>query len=205
MNKKKINFENARFIQSASTYNSLPEESLPEVVMVGKSNVGKSSFINSITNKKNMARTSSSPGKTREINFYNIDNKFALVDLPGYGYSKMSKTEEEKVAGYINEYLDKRKNIYLVILILDIRHIPTKNDLIMYEYILRKNIPFMVICNKADKIAITKVDNEIEKIKKELGISYSVILPYSIESKRKEIYIEKIYDNIIDKVIEEEE
>ena len=144
-------------------------------------------------NRRNLARTSNTPGKTRQINFYNIDNKFYFVDLPGYGYSKMSKKEKIISGNYIEEYLEKGRNIALIIFILDIRHNPTEDDLLMYNYILKANIPFIVITNKADKIAVTKVDNEVKKIKDILGISFSIILPFSSERK---IYTENVWKEI---------
>ena len=144
-------------------------------------------------NRKNLARTSNTPGKTRQINFYNINEKFYFVDLPGYGYSKMSKQEKIISGNYIEEYLEKGRNIALIIFILDIRHNPTEDDLLMYNYILKANIPFIVITNKADKIAVTKVDNEVKKIKDILGISFSIILPFSSERK---IYTENVWKEI---------
>ena len=189
--------KNPKFEISAVGPKQYPKGDLPEIVLVGKSNVGKSSFINTMINRKNLARTSNTPGKTRQINFYNIDEKFYFVDLPGYGYSKMSKQEKVTSGKYIEEYLQKRNNITLVILLLDIRHKPTSDDMLMYDYILRSNLPFMVVTNKADKIAITKVDNEVERIKEILGISYSTILPFSAERK---IYTEKVWEEI-DKII----
>lgn len=185
--------KNPKFEISAVGPKQYPKGDLPEVVLVGKSNVGKSSFVNTMINRKNLARTSNTPGKTRQINFYNIDDKFYFVDLPGYGFSKMSKQEKVTSGKYIEEYLQKRQNIALVIHLLDIRHNPTADDMLMYDYILRSNLPFMIITNKADKIAITKVDSEVERIKESLGISYSTILPFSAERK---IYKEKVWEEI---------
>ena len=185
--------KNPKFEISAVGPKQYPKGDLPEVVLVGKSNVGKSSFINTMICRKNLARTSNTPGKTRQINFYNIDDLFYFVDLPGYGFSKMSKKEKIISGNYIEEYLEKRENIALVIHLLDIRHKPTADDMLMYDYILRSNLPFMIITNKADKIAITKVDNEVEKIKEILGISYSTILPFSAERK---IYSEQVWQEI---------
>ena len=185
--------KNPKFEISAVGPKQYPQGNLPEVVLVGKSNVGKSSFINTMLERKSLARTSNTPGKTRQINFYNIDNMFYFVDLPGYGYSKMSKQEKITSGKYIEEYLQKRQNISLVVLVLDIRHNPTADDMLMYDYILRSNLPFMIITNKADKIAVTKVDNEVERIKEILGISYSTILPFSAERK---IYKEKVWKEI---------
>ena len=185
--------KNPKFEISAVGPKQYPQGNLPEVVLVGKSNVGKSSFINTMLERKSLARTSNTPGKTRQINFYNIDNMFYFVDLPGYGYSKMSKQEKITSGKYIEEYLQKRQNISLVVLVLDIRHNPTADDMLMYDYILRSNLPFMIITNKADKIAVTKVDNEVERIKEILGISYSTILPFSAERK---IYKETVWKEI---------
>ncbi len=185
--------KNPKFEISAVGPKQYPKGELPEIVLVGKSNVGKSSFINTMLGRKNLARTSNTPGKTRQINFYNVDDLFYFVDLPGYGFSKMSKQEKVISGKYIEEYLEKRENIALVVHLLDIRHQPTEDDRLMYDYILRSNLPFMVITNKADKIAVTKVDTEVERIKQILGISYSTILPFSSERK---IYTERIWQEI---------
>ncbi len=185
--------KNAKFEISAVNKKQYPKGVLPEIVLVGKSNVGKSSFINTMLNRKSLARTSNTPGKTRQINFYNIDEIFYFVDLPGYGFSKMSKKEKIISGRYIEEYLEEGKNIAVIVLLLDIRHDPTEDDMLMYDYILRSNLPFIVVTNKADKIAITKVDGEVERIKNQLGISYSTILPFSSERK---IYTEKVWEEI---------
>ena len=185
--------KNPKFEISAIGPKQYPQGDLPEIVLVGKSNVGKSSFINTMLGRKSLARTSNTPGKTRQINFYNVDDKFYFVDLPGYGFSKMSKQEKVTSGRYIEEYLEKRQNIALVIHLLDIRHKPTGDDMLMYDYILRSNLPFMIITSKADKIAVTKVHNEVERIKEILGISYSTILPFSAERK---IYTEKVWEEI---------
>lgn len=185
--------KNPKFEISAVSKKQYPKNNLPEIVLVGKSNVGKSSFVNTMINRKNLARTSNVPGKTRQINFYNMDDKFYFVDLPGYGYSKMSKQEKVISGKYIEEYLAERENIYLIVFLLDIRHNPTADDMLMYDYILRSNLPFIVITNKADKIAITKVNDEVNRIKEILGISYSTILPFSAERK---IYQDGVWKEI---------
>ena len=185
--------KNPKFEVSAVSPKHYPTNGLPEIVLVGKSNVGKSSFINTMVNRKSLARTSSEPGKTRQINFYNIDNSFYFVDLPGYGYSKMSKVEQEKVNEFTEEYLVKRDTISLIIFLIDIRHKPTSNDKLMYNYVMKSNLPFIVLANKADKIAPTKVDDYVDEIKKELGISFSIILPFSSERK---VYSDKVWENI---------
>ena len=175
-----------------------PTSNLPEIVLVGKSNVGKSSFINTMINRRKLARTSSEPGKTRQINFYNIDETFYFVDLPGYGYSKMSKKEQVQVGEFIEEYLLNRKQISLIIFVVDIRHTPTANDKLMYDYIIRSGLPFIILANKADKIAITKVDSVTQDIQKSLNpIGDIIALPFSSERK---IYTETVW-NEIDKYI----
>ena len=161
--------KNPKFEISAVGPKQYPKNNLHEIVLVGKSNVGKSSFINTMINRKKLARTSSEPGKTRQINFYNIDDSFYFVDLPGYGYSKMSKKEQEQVGHFIEEYLFNRKQISLIIFLIDIRHSPTENDKLMYNYILSSGLPFIILANKADKIAITKVDNAVSDLQKQIN------------------------------------
>ena len=185
--------KNPKFEISAVSPKQYPTNGLPEIVLVGKSNVGKSSFINSMIYRKALARTSSEPGKTRQINFYNMDDQFYFVDLPGYGYSKMSKVEQEKVGKFTEEYLVKRQTISMILFLVDIRHKPTKNDLHIYHYIMSSNLPFMVLANKADKIAVTKVDNYVEDLKKEFGMSFSILLPFSSERK---IYNDAVWEEI---------
>lgn len=188
-----MQIKNPKFEVSAVGPKQYPKGNLPEIVLVGKSNVGKSSFINTMLNRKNLARTSNTPGKTRQINFYNIDDNFYFVDLPGYGYSKMSKEEKVISGKYIEEYLEKRDNIHLIILVLDIRHKPTADDILMHKYILKTNLPYIVVTNKADKIAVTKVDTAVEEIKKYLGLSYTTILPFSAERK---IYTDRVWEEL---------
>ena len=185
--------KDAKFEISAVSPKQYPKEGLPEIVLVGKSNVGKSSFVNTMTNRKSLARTSNTPGKTRQINFYKINNEFYFVDLPGYGFSKMSKEEKVVSGNFIEEYLNKGQNIACIVLVLDIRHKPTADDMLMYDFILKSNLPFMVLTNKADKIAVTKVDAEVERIKEILGISYSPIYPFSSERK---IYLDNVWMEI---------
>ena len=177
---------------SAVSPKQYPKDDLPEIVLVGKSNVGKSSFINTLVNRKKLARTSSEPGKTRQINFYNMDNKFYFVDLPGYGYSKMSKQEQVKVGNFIEEYLQKSKNIALIVFLLDIRHEPTANDKLMYDYIFKTNLPCLIIANKADKIAVTKVDSAVNSLQEILNpLKDIVFLPFSSERK---IYTDDVWN-----------
>ena len=189
---------NPKFEISAVSPKQYPKNDLPQIVLVGKSNVGKSSFINTMINRKALARTSSEPGKTRQINFYNIDETFYFVDLPGYGYSKMSKQEQEKVGSFIEQYLVKSENIALVIFLIDIRHNPTENDRLMYDYIIRSGLPFIILANKADKIAPTKVEGVVDDLQKQINpIGDITMLPFSAEKK---IYTEDVW-NVIDEYI----
>lgn len=186
--------KNPKFEISAVGPKQYPSHHLPEIVLAGKSNVGKSSFINTMINRKTLARTSSEPGKTRQINFYNIDQKFYFVDLPGFGYSKMSHTEQEKVGKFIEEYLFSRKNISCIVLLIDIRHDPSKNDIMMFNYIRSIGAPHIVIANKADKIAPTKVPSYVENLRKLLEANESdIILPFSSEKK---IYTETVWEEL---------
>ena len=181
--------------------NNILRNGLPEVVLVGKSNVGKSSFVNTMINRKKLARTSSEPGKTRQLNFYNMDDIFYFVDLPGYGYSKMSKQEQVKVGEFIEHYLANRKEICLIIFLVDIRHDPTSNDFLMYDYVIRSGLPCMILTNKADKIAKTKVDDTSKNIQKQLNpIGDITTLPFSSERK---VYSDEVW-KIIEEHIKEE-
>lgn len=189
---------NSEFIISAVKPEQYPKDNLPQIVLVGKSNVGKSSFINTLVNRKKLARTSSVPGKTRLLNFYKVycalssnsdtqnilKTNFYFVDLPGYGFSKMSKSEQIKVGEFIEEYLKNSKNIALIVFLIDIRHNPTSDDKLMYDYIIKQNLPCIVICNKADKIAITKVNSQVSSLQNLLNPLKDIkFLPFSTERK----------------------
>ena len=190
--------KNPKFEISAVGAKQYPKNNLPEIVLVGKSNVGKSSFVNTMINRKKLARTSSEPGKTRQINFYNIDETFYFVDLPGYGYSRMSKKEQEQVGLFIEDYLFNRQEISLIIFLVDIRHNPTENDKLMYNYIISSGLPFIILANKADKIAITKVDNIVKDLQKQLNpIGDITTLPFSSERKIYKDDVWKIIDEYI--------
>ena len=190
--------KNPKFEISAVKPAQYPNNDLPQIVLVGKSNVGKSSFINSMLNRKKLARTSSEPGKTRQINFYNVDDNFYFVDLPGYGYSKMSKQEQVKVGNFIEEYLSTCKKIALIVFLIDIRHSPTENDRLMYNYIINTNSPCFVVANKADKIAVTKVDSVLQDLQQDLNpLKDLTFLPYSSERR---IYSDNVW-NYLEKFI----
>ncbi|MDO5717984.1 MAG: ribosome biogenesis GTP-binding protein YihA/YsxC [Tissierellia bacterium] len=160
-----------------------PEEDLPEIAFAGRSNVGKSSFINAVLNRKNLARTSSKPGKTRTVNFYLVNEEFRFVDLPGYGYAAVSKNEKEKWAGFIEDYLNTRNSLREVILLVDIRHEPTNQDLQMYEWIRAYGFTGYIIATKADKISRGQYQKALKKISLKLGADISKIIPFSAKSK----------------------
>lgn len=186
--------KNPEFKISAISPKQYPDDNLPQVVLVGKSNVGKSSFINTMVNRKKLARTSSEPGKTRQINFYNMDNKFYFVDLPGYGYSKMSKAEQAKVGSFIEQYLNTSKNIALIVFLIDIRHSPSENDRLMYRYIIDSERPCIIIASKADKIAVTKVDSQVHDLQEQLNpLKDLTFIPFSAERR---IYTDKAWEEI---------
>ena len=186
--------KNPKFEISAVGPKQYPSNNLPEIVLAGKSNVGKSSFINTMINRKGLARTSSEPGKTRQINFYNIDSKFYFVDLPGFGYSKMSHVEQEKVGKFIEEYLFTRKNIVCIVLLIDIRHAPSENDIMMFNYIKSIDAPHIVLANKADKIAPTKVNSYVQDLRNSLEADEEdIILPFSSEKK---VYTDTVWNEL---------
>ncbi|MDH9958936.1 ribosome biogenesis GTP-binding protein YihA/YsxC [Staphylococcus epidermidis] len=186
-----INFNNINLIISAVKKAQYPDTGLTEVALSGHSNVGKSTFINSMIGRKNMARTSQQPGKTQTLNFYNIDEQLIFVDVPGYGYAKVSKVQREKFGKMIEEYITQRENLKLVIQLVDLRHQPTEDDVLMYNYLKHFDIPTLVICTKEDKIAKGKVQKHIKRIKDKLELeSGDNIISYSSikNSKQQEIW-----------------
>ncbi|WP_297789002.1 ribosome biogenesis GTP-binding protein YihA/YsxC [uncultured Anaerococcus sp.] len=175
-----------------------PKDEMVELAFVGRSNVGKSSFINSFLGRKNLAKTSSKPGKTRTINFYRINNDFRLVDLPGYGYAKVSKAEKDKWDRLINEYLHERENLREVFLLVDIRHEPTTLDKQMYDWIIESGFTGFVIATKYDKISRGQVQKHIKQIKKKLNIAdEGLIFAYSSETKHNKDVLEEQVEVIV--------
>ncbi|MBO4750451.1 MAG: YihA family ribosome biogenesis GTP-binding protein [Lachnospiraceae bacterium] len=169
----------------------IPDNQLPEVAFAGKSNVGKSSLINALMNRKNLARTSSQPGKTQTINFYNINNALYFVDLPGYGYAKVSLEIKAKWGKMIENYLKKSKQLKLVFLLIDIRHEPAENDRVMYNWIRDMGFAPVIIATKLDKINRSQIQKQVKLIREGLKAgSETVIIPFSAETKqgRDEIY-----------------
>ena len=173
--------KNARFVQSLSAFQDFPGQGLPEIAMVGKSNVGKSSLINNLTRNGRLARTSSEPGKTRLVNLYLINEAFFLVDLPGYGFAKASKQEKEKWAGMIEGYLRGSKHLKRVFQLVDIRHTPTADDQLMVEYLRHYDIPFTVVATKADKLSKAQRGRSIPVICRTLAVQPWEVLVHSSE------------------------
>ena len=151
---------NVELTISAVRQSQYPDDNKPEFLLVGRSNVGKSSFINSIIERKNFARISSKPGKTQTLNFYNVNNDFYIVDVPGYGYANVSKERQQKFGMMIEEYLENRSNLKEVFLLIDFRHKPTQDDLLMYNFLKYYDINVTVVCTKVDKIGRTLRENK---------------------------------------------
>lgn len=179
----------------------LPDSKYPEVAFAGKSNVGKSSLINALMNRKSLARTSAQPGKTQTINFYNINDALYFVDLPGYGYANASEEVKAKWGKMIEDYLHKSKKLMAVFLLIDIRHAPGNNDCIMYDWIVKQGYEPIIIATKLDKIKRSQIAKQVKLIRETLKMkSETIIIPFSAETKqgRDEIY------TVIDSYITEE-
>ena len=174
--------KNVKFEASVYEYNKLIKTDKPQIVFVGKSNVGKSSFINALANQKKLAKVGQTPGKTRSINYYNVNNDFYIVDLPGYGYSTMSDGEKQKINKLIDTYISTTNEIKHIYFLVDIRNNPSENDRQMYEWLLDKKIPFTIIATKADKVAKTKYEEYTNNISKVL-FAKEEIIPFSADKK----------------------
>ncbi len=180
-----MEFVNIKLLTTAVKYDQYPDESLPEIALVGRSNVGKSSLINCLANRKNIARTSSTPGKTATINFYEIEGKYRIVDLPGYGYAKVSKQEKEKWASMIEGYLSRRGNLLQVIQLVDSRHKPTADDKMMFDWIKTYNYEPLVVATKLDKLKKSQVEGNLTAIYEDLELTEdSVLIPFSSETRQ---------------------
>ncbi|MCY9663794.1 ribosome biogenesis GTP-binding protein YihA/YsxC [Paenibacillus alginolyticus] len=164
----------AEFIISAVGPSQYPEDALPEIALAGRSNVGKSSLINCMISRKNLARTSSQPGKTQTLNYYKINQDLYFVDLPGYGYAKVSKTKREQWGKFIESYLMNRETLRLVMQLVDLRHPPSKDDQAMYEWLRHNDVPVIVIATKADKIPKSRWPKHIKIVRETLGMDKGV-------------------------------
>ena len=164
---------------------TLPENDKPEIAFAGKSNVGKSSLINALMNRKSLARISATPGKTQTINFYTINREIYLVDLPGYGYAKVSEKEKEAWGKMIERYLHKSTMLKAVFLLIDIRHDPSKNDKMMYDWILHQGYEPVIIATKLDKLKKSQVAKQLKAIRTGLGlVSGTTVIPFSAKTKQ---------------------
>lgn len=186
-----MKFLQAKFIISAEKLSQCPDFSLPEYPLLGRSNVGKSSFINGLANQKKLAKTSNTPGKTRLINFFNFSDKFTIADLPGYGYAKVSKEAQNRWQKYLEEYLLKRGQIKSLIQLIDARHDIQKNDFQMREWVKAYNLPVITVLTKMDYVPKSKTLNVIKKVEKELG---GTVLPFSAVDNR---YNDGIFDFLL--------
>lgn len=177
---KQVNLETVCGITS-----KIPDNQLPEIAFAGKSNVGKSSLINALMNRKSLARTSSQPGKTQTINFYNINDVMYLVDLPGYGYAKVSESERAKWGRMIENYLHTSKQLQAVFLLIDIRHTPGANDKTMYDWIVYQGYQPIIIATKLDKLKRSQVQKALKEVRTGLGLKAGdVVIPFSAETKQ---------------------
>lgn len=154
----------------ATRRSQYPDDGKPEFLLVGRSNVGKSSFINTILSRKNLAYTSSKPGKTQTLNFYRVNDDFYLIDVPGYGYANIDKKTQAKFGMMIEEYLEKREQLKRVFMLVDFRHIPTEDDLLMYNFLKYYNLPVTVIATKADKVSGSKKEKTLKELLKTLDL-----------------------------------
>ena len=193
-----INTHNAEILLSVANKSHYPQDDIPEIALAGRSNVGKSSFINTLLNRKNLARTSGKPGKTQLLNFFNIDDKLRFVDVPGYGYAKVSKTERAKWSKMIEEYLTSRENLRAVVSLVDVRHEPSTDDVQMYEFLKYYEIPVIVVATKADKIPRGKWNKHESVIKKKLDFDKND--DFIIFSSVNKDGLEAAWDAILEKI-----
>ncbi len=190
-----MKIRSSEIVVSAIKREQYPAEGLPEIALVGRSNVGKSSATNALLNRRNFARTSQTPGKTRTINFYKINNEFYFVDLPGYGYAKVSKSEKDKWGVIMERYLQDRQELCAIFLLVDIRHEPTNDDVMMYEWIKHFGYNCVVIATKADKISRGQYQKHISIIRKKLQLEKDEkVIPLSSSKKTG---VEDVWNEII--------
>jgi GTP-binding protein len=174
---------NSKYLTSAVRKDQWPESDLPEVVVVGRSNVGKSSFINALTNRKKLAYVGNTPGKTRLINFFDIDGTWMLVDVPGYGYAKLSKSQLLQLGQMMDEYFNERENLKAVVQLVDARHEPSNDDIDMVDFFKETKLPVIIAATKIDKVPKTKRESHMRAISKKLQIPMNRIYPISSTEK----------------------
>lgn len=177
-----MNYNKAEFERAFGISGQLPPSEVPEIAFAGRSNVGKSSLLNKLFNRKSLARVSSVPGKTITINFYDVDG-YKFVDLPGYGYAKLSKTERDRFRELMEGYFQSGRNIKLVVQLVDMRHKPSQDDYGMIDFMQQMDIPFIVVCTKADKLKVKEFKRREKEIKEELSmVDENLIIPFSSQS-----------------------
>ena len=177
---------------SAVREDQYPADNLPEIALSGRSNVGKSSLINTLLNRKNLARTSAQPGKTQTLNFYLVNHDFYLVDVPGYGYAKVSQKKREQFGTMIQDYLETRANLQGLIILVDARHEPTKNDVAMYNYALYLNIPILVVCTKIDKVKKSQQNQVLAILKQKLDLNHDNVDVVTFSSVQK-LHVQEVW------------
>lgn len=193
-----MNIKSARFLSSATDPMHYPSDDLPEILFVGRSNVGKSSFLNTVLGRKNLAYTSSKPGRTQTLNFYLVNDAIRFVDVPGYGYAKVSKAEREAFATMIDTYLTTREQLELVIQLVDARHEPSKDDRVMLDYLRSYGIPTIVIATKVDKVPVTRRLAREKEIRQALDLEPGECLTFSAT---EHIHLDLVHD-LIEQVLE---
>ncbi|MPW13871.1 ribosome biogenesis GTP-binding protein YihA/YsxC [Lactobacillus helveticus] len=174
--------KSSNYAVSAVREDQYPKDNLPEIALSGRSNVGKSSLINTLLNRKNLARTSSQPGKTQTLNFYLINDEFYLVDVPGYGYARVSQKKRQEFGEMIQDYLEARPNLKGLVILIDSRHEPTKDDIAMYNYAQYLNLPILVVCTKIDKIKKSQVNKVMSRLKKNIDLNYDHVTVLTFSS-----------------------
>ena len=195
-----LNVNRAEFVRSAASPEAFIRDSLPRIVFAGKSNVGKSSVINRLLNRKNFARVGASPGKTSQINYFKIDGKLYLVDLPGYGYAKVSKTERDRWGKLMESYFQSAGLIHLGVQIVDARHKPTADDVTMHDYFVQTGCPVVIVANKLDKLKAREIEPNLAQIRETLSLrDDELVIPFSAEKGTgKEQLIAAILDHLND-------
>ena len=194
-----MDFVEVDLLKTAVSFEQYPDTLVPEIALVGRSNVGKSSLINCLTNRNKLARTSSTPGKTATINFYQIQkDRYRIVDLPGYGYAKVSKAEQEKWSAMIDTYLSKRYNLVQVIQLVDARHAQSKDDITMADWIRHYNFNTIVVATKIDKLKKSQIDKNLTEIYNDLQMdNNSILIPFSAEKRTGRNDLIALFDEIL--------
>ena len=198
----KMKINDVRLVVQAVRRSQYPEDDKPEFMLVGRSNVGKSSFINALVGRKNMAYTSGKPGKTQTLNFYLANDCFYLVDVPGYGYASVSKDVQQKFGMMIEEYLEKREQLLRVFMLVDFRHKPTEDDLLMYNFLKYYSIPVTIVATKADKVGSSKFEKNKRVILDTLNlvVGDDLVVFSSVTKKGKEEVLKKIEDFVSEEI-----